>query len=804
MNTDSNRRRRDLIWVATGLLAALAVMWSFPRAYPLFPTDWTVSKEEAVDIALERIRDLGELPSRPYVLARLNSTPVLEPMLQAAEASRDEIRQSAPGRELLIWEVVVYRRDSPSNEWEYRVRVRGDAEVSELRRRVPPDEARPDITDAEAARRADAFLGKQGFDLADFDPSQIRQRQLQARTDRVLRYRDRESVLGEDFDYGLEVLFAGNELTGFARYFDDPGREAFQRTLQTLTLLQQAWIFMAVLLVPLIAVPFVRRYHAGEIGVRRGLQILAAAIFCGALILFFCGRVVSAGVTIGVLTRPQTTFVVVFQLMLLYFFPLGFAGFLSWSVGESLCRTNHPHRLAAFDALFQGRWLNATFARSSLRGLVAGLLVSAALLALAALVRGYGAWASTAFLFGLWWESASWFSVPLLASAIVAGLYGGLFGRLFLVSYLERRIGIWGAAIVATVVGAFLFFPMQFVFPTSWSPVFWILPPLVFVVLFVRYGIMTSILAQMTVLIVLGAGPFLGVADPAMQFQASLALLAVSAPLIVSVRHLWSGREFLYRYEDVPPHVRRIADRERQKVELETARRIQTSILPELPPQLNGVEMTHSYLPATEVGGDFYDVLALEDGRLAVAVGDVAGHGVSSGLVMSMAKSALSVQVTFNPEVEAVFSTLNRMVYQSARKRLLTTLCYALVDPAKREMFFASAGHLFPYRISSRNEVQALESVSYPLGVRDEIDVRVRSANLEAGDYLFMFSDGVVEARDRATDELFGFERLERSLKRHAGGSVQELRRGVLADLDEFTGPGPRDDDLTVLVLRLP
>ncbi len=802
--SSSPQRRHDLIWVAGGLLAVAALFWSFPRAYPLFPTDWAISKEEAVDIALERSRDLGELPSAPYVLTRLDASPVLEPMLQASSASSESLRESAPGRELMVWEIVVHRRDAPANEWEYRIRVRGDGEVSELRRRVPPEEARGEIGDAEAGRRAAAFLLRQGFDLEAFDSPQLRQRQLQARTDRSLRYRDREAILGGDFDYGLEVLFAGDEITGFARYFDDPGRAAFQRTLQTLTLLQQAWIFMAVILAPLIAIPFVRRYHAGEIGVRRGLQILAASTICGAVILVFCGRIVSAGWTIGVLTRPQTTFVVVIQLMLLYFFPMGLASFLSWSVGESDCRTKHPHRLAAFDALFQGKWLNATFARSALRGLVGGLVIAAVLTVLTFLVRGYGAWASTAFLFGPWWESSAWFSVPLVAIALASGLYGGLFGRLFLVSYLERRAGTWMAAIIATLVGAFLFFPIQFVFPTSWGPILWVLPPLAFVFLFVRYGILASILAQITLVVVFGAGPLMTFDDPAVQFQATLALLVVATPFIASARFLWSGREFLYRYEDVPPHVRRIADRERQKVELETARRIQTSILPDLPPQLNGVEMTHSYLPASEVGGDFYDVLALEDGRLAVAVGDVAGHGVSSGLVMSMAKSALAVQVAFNPEVAAVFTTLNRMVYQSARKRLLTTLCYALVDPQKRQMFFASAGHLFPYRITSRKEVLALESVSYPLGVRSEIDVRVRSASLEGGDYLFMFSDGVVEARDHGTDELFGFDRLERSLGRHCGGSVQDLRRGVLSDLEEFTGGGQREDDLTVLVLRVP
>jgi sigma-B regulation protein RsbU (phosphoserine phosphatase) len=214
--------------------------------------------------------------------------------------------------------------------------------------------------------------------------------------------------------------------------------------------------------------------------------------------------------------------------------------------------------------------------------------------------------------------------------------------------------------------------------------------------------------------------------------------------------------------------------------------------------------MAHAYRPATEVGGDFYDVLALEDGRLALAVGDVAGHGVSSGLVMSMAKSALAVQVTFRPEVEEVFSTLNRMVYQSARKRLLTTLCYALLDPVSRELFYASAGHLFPYRVSPAGEVQALESVSYPLGVRGDLQVRVRSQRLAAGDMLFLFSDGVVESRPEGSDEQFGFERLELSLSRHAAGGAAGLRDGVLADLDGFVGSVPLEDDLTVLVLQVP
>ena len=151
----------------------------------------------------------------------------------------------------------------------------------------------------------------------------------------------------------------------------------------------------------------------------------------------------------------------------------------------------------------------------------------------------------------------------------------------------------------------------------------------------------------------------------------------------------------------------------------------------------------------------------------------------------------------------AVFRTLNRTIYQTARKRLLATLLYAVLDPKQRELLYASAGHLYPYRITG-GKVEALESTAYPLGVRGELQVDPRVARLEPGDTLFLFSDGLVEARREGSEDMFGFERLEQSLARHAGESVEKLRDGVLADITRFTGHAPREDDQTVLVLRLP
>jgi hypothetical protein len=421
------------------------------------------------------------------------------------------------------------------------------------------------------------------------------------------------------------------------------------------------------------------------------------------------------------------------------------------------------------------------------------------------LLRPLGVWSIAAGLFDPWWGSAHWPGIALLTFVLVIGTTYTFFGQLVVASTMVRRLGLWGGGLVAALVSTVAFWSPVNAVPTVWEFVLSFVAACIAVALFLRYDLLTSLLASLTSGLLWGLFPFLLSEDGALRFQAILALAVVALPFLLSMRYLRSEKEFVYRYEDVPPHVRRIADRERQRVELETARKIQSSILPELPPQLSGVQIAHSYLPASEVGGDFYDVLALEDGRLAVAVGDVAGHGVSSGLVMSMAKSALAVQVTFDPEVAAVFQTLNRVVHQTARKRLLlATLIYALLDPRRKELLYASAGHLYPYRVTAEGRVDPLESTSYPLGVRGQLQIDPRMVKLHDGDTLFLFSDGVIEARKEGTEEMFGFDRLEKVLADHAHLNVEKLRDTVLHEVERFTGHSPREDDQTILVLRLP
>lgn len=800
-------RIRGLIWglVAVGSLVTLFCIYRWMQ--PFAPRDWSVTRAEAVEIALESFSAFGDAVPDPYIVARLDEEFLIEQQLyeRRAVVTVDELVDSPLADQVIAWEVLMYNRDALPRQWTYRAEISPGGDLLALRLQVPEDEdVGTTVSDSAAIAQANDFLEARGFDLNRYDEPVLRRRDLEARTDLSLRYRDRRAVLGDAVTYGLAVEFAGDRLAGFQPWMEDPDREARLIAVSTTGLLSTFWILTPFLLFPFVAVVFLRKYHEGEIGVRRGIQMFALVWGCGLVMAISTSRAVTENTSFGPLTRPQTTWVWGLQILILWFSVLALMSALCWSVGEARCRTHWGHKLAAFDALFQRRWNNDTLASSAGRGLVAAAVL-ATFMSLAVWGLGaFGLMEGISQSFGPWWQNSSWPGISFLAISLALTFYSDLFVWLFALPAAVQRFGRpLGGAMVA-VLATVLFWPPRFLFPIDWSFPLAFLQAAFLIAIFLRYDLLTALIASLGSNLLTGALPFLLADDPFLKLQGTLPLLVVALPFILSARYLGSGKVFEYRYQDIPAHVRRIAERERQRVELETARGIQTSILPELPPQLAGIELAHAYLPATEVGGDFYDVLDLEDGRLAVAVGDVAGHGVSSGLVMSMAKSTLALQVTVDPEVETVVSTLNRMVFRSARQRLLTTLCYALVDHRQLELTYASAGHLAPYRVTTEGEVVPLAAAAYPLGVRDEMQVQVRTVPLQRGDSLFLFSDGLVEARRQGSDDMFGFERLEKSLRRHSGGNAGHLKNGVLEDVRRFSGSEMRDDDQTILVLKLP
>jgi hypothetical protein len=179
------RSARSLIlWLLAGVAGLVLLIWAYPRAFPFLPQRWTISRQEAVDIALERFRDLGEPVKDPYIVARMDQDPALERRLQLAADRRglSALRSSDLPSQVMQWEVWVYPSGARYNEWTYLAEIAPSGKISMLRLRLDPLAKGSPIAQPEARRRADEFLARQGVDLARYDPPEIRSQQLAGRT----------------------------------------------------------------------------------------------------------------------------------------------------------------------------------------------------------------------------------------------------------------------------------------------------------------------------------------------------------------------------------------------------------------------------------------------------------------------------------------------------------------------------------------------------------------------------------------------------------------------------------------------
>lgn len=246
-----------------------------------------------------------------------------------------------------------------------------------------------------------------------------------------------------------------------------------------------------------------------------------------------------------------------------------------------------------------------------------------------------------------------------------------------------------------------------------------------------------------------------------------------------------------------------LVDRIRVRDELEVARELQEDLLPHDVPPIPGYDFAHSYRTANEVGGDYYALTPLADGRVALLVGDASGHGMAAGLVMAIANATLKTALDLDPSPERVIRLLNRTLCRTGTKRTFMTVFYALLDPATGKMEYVCAGHPFPLLRRADGTIEELGYGGLPLGMREPLEICLQSAALEPGDLLLLYTDGLAEALDTQGREAFGYPRI--SALTRDGGSPRSVHERILRAFDHHVGDEPLKDDLTLLVAaRLP
>ena len=246
--------------------------------------------------------------------------------------------------------------------------------------------------------------------------------------------------------------------------------------------------------------------------------------------------------------------------------------------------------------------------------------------------------------------------------------------------------------------------------------------------------------------------------------------------------------------------VAEVKERERIEQELRVARQIQRSLLPEATPDLHGWRFAIYYQPAREVGGDFYDFLELEDGRLGLVVGDATGKGMPAALVMATTRGMLRAVAQNLDSPGEVLARVNDALYPDVPTAMFVTCFYAILDPAAGRLRYANAGHDLPYVLHHGEGTHELRATGMPLGLMPEMSYEEKEAVLGEGDSVLFYSDGLVEAHD-PNYEMLGFPRLRALIAEH--GKERSLVDFLLEALYTFTGDDwEQEDDITLLTLR--
>ena len=256
--------------------------------------------------------------------------------------------------------------------------------------------------------------------------------------------------------------------------------------------------------------------------------------------------------------------------------------------------------------------------------------------------------------------------------------------------------------------------------------------------------------------------------------------------------------------------------RERFERELETAREIQRRLLPYTVPQVEGFQITGISEPTRQVGGDYYDFLLLDNGRIGVAVGDVSGKGIPAALLMSNLQASLKGQILHPSRVSQTVSMVNQLLVSSTDMNMFATFFYGELDPRDGSMVATNAGHDPPILCRSNGHIDRISTGGLVLGVMEGIPYKEEALTIERGDVLVIYTDGITEAQgpledlpdsdDEAKEDdrvnLFEEERLIEVIRSNRHRSAQEIQALILDAVRRHTAGTPQSDDITLVVIK--
>ena len=803
-------RLKPLPFLLLVLLAVPIVIWLFPTTHPYGGIRLDLDANAIVARSREVLDQLKVDFTGYYFEVELKEN---RPLLRQVQRtfgigpSNALLRDSIPG---YAWEVR-WTRDTPSMKLsdggdpdrqaeEVVKALRGDiyfrfdtrGQVLQYERKLSDSARGTRLTPEDARGIARAFLKKYseiGTLIGD-TASTVSEKRIDQpfRTDYEFNWTARHPRLGNIMK--AKVIVAGDRVLSFVQDFNVPNEFSTTDSEKILGIALVVLYFIVAIVMVVVAF---RRFRSFEIGFRMATAagVLVSILYDVEIYLSVQGRV---GWEI---------------LISLFLVPLFIGGglVLVWAVSESVVRETWREKFIPLDLLSKGHLSHSRVGESVLRGMSAGVAAFALWLILVNVTsHQYPIWLvrsddSAVHTFDV---SLPWLYV--LGHSLYSNLFLFAFFILFVISFL-RKLFVSPLLVIFTASVAMGLLNPGHLFPLVFGVLIHAIIGAVFVWTFFRYDALAALFALMAYSAVEGTAGLFAAGNPTYVVSGYVVIAFFGVVAAGSIGALYRKSEIVDFDSMAPAFARHISERQRLQQELEIARNVQMSFLPKANPSIFKLDIASRCAPALEVGGDYYDFIEIDKGRLGVAVGDVSGKGTQAAFFMTLTKGFLRALAKVSNSPSDILSKVNRLFYENVERGVFISMVYGVFDMRKRSLTIARAGHNpVIMRKSKANRVEVVNPMGLALGLdqgttfsKSIQEVRI---TFRPGDLFVFYTDGFPEAMNKTLEE-FGEERLCKTVELHAHRSATEILEGIFAEMKEFVGKARQHDDMTIVVVKV-
>lgn len=807
--------RFDLCLLILAALALVAIIYFYPRVFPVATINLELSKTEiettARKLAREYGYDLKHHTARIQFFQDQNQIEYLTQTYGLSEAYRILSRRTIPAAYWRIqWNVPAQLPSINPNATEAEklntqidnllhgkltMNLFPDGSLQSFAINLEDSIRGVSLADSQAFQLAVQFVRQQfRLNLNDFDLRQTTSKKLAHRTDHIFRLHRKQLIHHERIEY--VVIVQGNRLGGLEiNYLIPENFISPHRQQQELSSVFQMLIFILYLII--LAVTLFQKLKNDSLSFQTGFLISLFAALATAITVWSSVDEIS----------------VMYRLITLILPPLftGGAMLMIFTVADATTREVWNEKMATYDAVRKRMLFISPVGIQIWRGLGTGIL----LLGLNMLLLHFGI-----DLFHLAFRGKSsqinaiTASSPLLyilAEIFIQVAFIEITFRLFTISYLRRYLK--STLLIILIAGLTASMGFGGLIPFITSSELFNFGLKYFLSLFLGYVFIKF--DFLTILVTCGVAKLLHESlglfyyqQPEYSLNGAAGLTLIGLLLVIALIGQLRRKG---RYPDLsdfaPPYLARLAERERLKRELEIARQVQMNFLPKTTPRLPGLGVASVCIPATEVGGDYFDFIPLDANRLGVVIGDVSGKGISAAFYMTLLKGLIKSQAQAQLSPREVLIQLNRLFYENVVRGTFVSLIYGIFDIAHHSFTCARAGHNPVLKKSGTDSaVNRILPCGLALGLeRGQIfnqTIEEVQSPLQAKDHFIFYTDGFSEAMNQHKEE-FGETRMLRWLEQQPVLSAQEVIDGIRHQVGLFVGKTPQHDDMTMVCVRI-